>query len=386
MKIAFKLAAAFATLALVGVAMPAQAENKYLGVDVSLANGKVTLNSIIASATHKYEVASGDIQKDFDVNGTETTDKSKISGHLKMHRDSQNASIVAVAQSGVSAVIAWDFAETKVKVKVFNGSKLLASDLPPHGSLSLSLQYKEVASLTVVQSYVKSFSGVKAQFVATNTVVAAGPLATLVAATTAKVRYQTFLANNQFYPLVNANCSSFGIANSSPLKVHVRGQRDSTNPFNPTDTKNLTDMTAQWTFGSLNSFVGTKTNQSVPFYVLSTNFGIYAPLENGTIGSSTQLVANQGPITNNVVVKLYQNESLGACTPYKLNLDGYATVNSNGSMSFTATYLNAPYQEVDVYMSSTGTWTPLLWSTPDSVLGLSCMLGTSVSTSCQKTQ
>ena len=124
----------------------------------------------------------------------------------------------------------------------------------------------------------------------------------------------------------------------------------------------------------------------MPFYVLSTNFGIYAPLENGTIGSSTQLVANQGPITNNVVVKLYQNESLGACTPYKLNLDGYATVNSNGSMSFTATYLNAPYQEVDVYMSSTGTWTPLLWSTPDSVLGLSCMLGTSISTSCQKTQ
>ena len=386
MKIAIKLAAAFATVVLVGVALPAQAENKYLGVDVQLAYGQVNLSSVIANNAHKYLVASGDLQKDFDVNGSETTDKTKIYGHLKMHRDYRNASIVAVAQSGTSTVVAWDFADTEAKVKVFDGAKLLGSNLSPHGSLSVNLQYKEIASLTVVQSFVKSVSGVKAQFIATNTVVAVGPMATLAAATTATVRYQTFLANDQFYPLVNSNCPSFGVANSSPLQVQVRGRRDSANPFNATDTKNLTDMTAQWTFGSLNSFVGTKTNQTVPFYVLSTNFGIYAPLANGTIGSSSQLVANQGPITNNVVVKLYQNESFGACTPYKLNLDGYATINSNGSMSLTATYLNAPYQEVDVYLSSTGTWTPLLWSAPNTTLGLSCMLGTSVSADCQKTQ
>jgi len=386
MSIVTKLTSAAAACALLGIALPAQANTNLLSLDVSLNRSIVTIDSFVAGKSHGYTVADGDLEKKYDRNSDESTGlaPNDTFGQLKMHRDSQNTSVVALGQAGMSNILAWDFANKKVKVDIYKGTTLLAANQSPHASLEVSLTAEEAANLTVVQTFTKTVSGVTTQYIASNSVTAAAPLATLSAATSGKVRYQTFLANGQYYRLVNSKCPSYGISDTSVLEINALGQRDGSALFNPTSTTNLTDISGQWTFGNANSFVGSSANQTVPIYVWNRNLATYTKLDNGVIGTSTQVVANQGPVTNNVVVKLSQNESLGACTAYKLSLDGFLTVNSNGSMSLSASYLNAPYQEVDVYQSATGTWTPLLWSSPNNVYGLACMLGTSTSTSCQK--
>ena len=386
MKIAFKIASACAAIALMGVSLPAAADDTVLSLDVTLNRASVAVSTRIAGKQHDYSLSESDIEKSYDRNSEEITDPAPNEKYrqLKMHRDSQNTSVVALGQSGMTFILAWDFAYKKVRVDVYKGATLLAANKMPHGSLDVSLAAEEAANLTVVQTYTKTVSGVATQFISSNSVTAVAPLAALVAANTAKVRYQTFLANGQYYRLINSKCPSYGIADGSVLELNALGQRDVGTPFNPTATANLTDMTGQWTFGYANSFVGNSVNQTVPIYTFNKKLSTYNKFDDGVIGNSTQVVSNQGPVTNNVIVKLSQNESLGECTPYKLSLDGFLTVNSNGSMSLSATYLNAPYQEVDVYQSSTGTWTPLLWSSPNNVYGLGCMLGTSVSAVCQK--